>query len=164
MKLPTRAKRRVRSFFQHQLKGSLIALMISVLAIGGVIYQVANQTLLEYVKSSLLYHAELREDRIINLFEQQKAWMQKIADSTTTKHSAEALFDRFHQGVESIEYQQARDTLREEYQLLLNTEEVKDLFLLTIEGELAFSLRSMEGELGVNLSADGFYGQTILSD
>jgi len=138
--------------------------MISVLAIGGVIYQVANQTLLEHVKSSLLYHAEFREDRIINLFEQQKAWMQKIADSAATKHSAEALFDRYHQGVESVEYQQARDTFREEYQLLLNTEEVKDLFLLTIEGELAFSLRSMEGELGVNLSTDGFYGQTILSD
>lgn len=159
----SRAGQVARPFFQHQLKGSLIALLISVVAIGGVIYQVANQSLLEHVKTSMLYHAEFREERIINMFEQQQAWLQEIAGSEGIKRSAEVLFQRFYHGPDTVAYQQASAHFREEHQLLLRSQGVDDLFLLTPSGELAFSLRPMEGEIGVNLSATGFYGETVLS-
>ncbi len=160
---PQRHERRERSFFSYQLKGSLIALLISVIAVGGVVYQISNKSLTEHVKNALLYHAEFREARILNLFAQQKAWMQEIASSAGIQLAAEELFDLYRVGEESRRYQLASGAFREDYRLLLSTQGVDDLFLVTTEGELVFSLRPMDEEIGIDLTAAGFYGVTILS-
>ena len=61
-------------------------------------------------------------------------------------------------------YQKASEAFRKEYGLLLSAQGVEDLFLLTPAAELVFSLRPMNEELGVDLSAEGFYGKTLFSE
>ena len=160
----SKGRAEAKSIFAHQLRGSLIALLISVVAIGGVIYQVANRSLMESVENSLRYHADFRKERIITLFRQQQVWMKNIAQSAGIQQSTEWLFDLYQQGIDEGGYRKASEEFRQEYRLLLSTQGVDDLFLVTPDAELAFSLRPMDDELGVDLSAEGFYGTTILSD
>ncbi len=157
-------QRQGKSIFAHQLRGSLLALLVAVMAIGSVIYQVANRSLLESVKSSLTYHADFRKERLISLFQQQQIWINNIAQSEGVQLAAEQLFDLYQADADGQKYQHSSEVFRKEYGLLLSTQGVDDLFLITPQSELAFSLRPMPEELGIDVSADGFYGRTVLSD
>lgn len=131
---------RGKSIFAHQLSSGLLALLVAVVAIGSVIYQVSNRSLMESVKSSLAYHADFRKERLISLFQQQQIWINNIAQSEGVQRAAEQLFGFYWSGVDSEQYQQASTAFRKEYTLLLSTQGVDDLFLITPESELAFSL------------------------
>ncbi len=76
--------KRTRSIFAHQIRGSLIALLISVVTIGGVVFEVANRSLMASVESSLRYHTDFRRERIINLFQQQEVWIAHCTDGGCT--------------------------------------------------------------------------------
>jgi len=158
-----RQKISAKPIFVHQMRGNLIALLISVMTIGGVIYHFAEQSLLEYVKQSLQYHADFRQTRILALFEQQKRWMEESVEDTEFKQGVGGLMENYQRGDDSPSYQISSDHFRDEYALLLKAQGVDDLFLVDEEGALVFSLRPMDEELGVDLSEMGFYGETIFS-
>jgi signal transduction histidine kinase/PAS domain-containing protein len=141
-----------------------VALLVTVLTIGGVVYNLAEQALLETTKQNLKYHAEFRKERILNIFQQQKSWMLKVSNSVGMAGFAGRLVNSYQRlGEESPAYQGNQKRFRKEYQVLLNSQGIDDLFLLTPEGELFFSLRPMDRETGVNLGSEGLYGETILS-
>ncbi len=154
----------VRSIFSHYLRGVVIALAISILSIGGVIYHFSEQALTNTVKESLRYHANFRKERILALFEEQKQWVQEAAESAGIRDSAEHLIHLYQtHGVDSSRYQFLSEHFRTKYRDLLSLQGVDDLFLTTVDGELVFSLRSMDDELGVDLSLQGFYGENNFS-
>lgn len=159
-----RHERGAKHFFIHQLKSSLGALLISVMAMGGVIYHFSEQVLIETVEQSLRYHADFRKERIRVLFEQQKQWMLQRAANEVFKLRVDTLVSSFRMGGESSSYQINSERFRNEYGVLLKEQGVEDLFLINQDGKLLFSLRSMEEELGVDLTEQGFYGKTIFSE
>lgn len=158
------SKPRAHSLSYYQLRGSLLGLFIAVTAIGGMIYHYSEQALLENVKNNLQYHADFRKERILSLFQKQMEWLEEVSYRTLLSSDTETLLHSYQQeGAEGEAYLQISHQLRKQYRPLLNTQGVEDLFLITTEGELAFSLRPMEEEIGVDLTRDGFYGETILS-
>ncbi len=156
--------RGAKHFFVHQLKSSFGALLISVLAMGGVIYHFSERALVESVEQSLRYHADFRKERIRVLFAQQKQWMEESAADEAFKQRVDRLISSFRMGDDSSSYQINSERFRNEYGLLLHQQGVNDLFLINTAGELIFSLRPMGTDIGVELTEAGFYGKTILSD
>jgi signal transduction histidine kinase/CheY-like chemotaxis protein len=157
-------QRSAQPLFVHQLRGSLLALLISVVAIGSTIYHFSEEVLIHTVKTSLEYHAEFRKSRILALFEQQKRWMEESAEDEPFKRAVTRLIDSYQVGEDSAIYGINSKRFRDEYGLLLKAQGVDDLFLVGSDGSLVFSLRGMDDEIGVDLSRDGFYGKTIMSD
>ena len=157
-------KTRAKRLLIHQLKSSLGALLISVMTISSVIYYFSEQILMDTVQQSMLYHANFRESRIHSLLKNEKQWMEKSAEDSDFRQRVEWLKSLFNINEDSVRYQFARDQFRKEHELLLKQQEVEDLLLITEEGKLFFSLRPMEEEMGIDLTIDGFYGKTILSD
>jgi hypothetical protein len=155
-------KPRAHTLFYHQLRGSLLALLVALSVIGGGIYHLSEQALLRNVENNLQYHADFRKERILALFEWQKRWMIEISEQSGLSAFSEQLLNSYHSdGAESPLYQQLRDRFRNDYQTLLRSQQVEDLFLITPQGELAFSLRPLEEEIGEPLTRDGFYGETL---
>ncbi len=161
---PFRSSAGASRLLVHQLKGSLLGLLVSVTAIGGVIYHFSEQQLVESIKSSLIYHAEFRNDRIQALFRQQSQWMLETAGNEAFKQRVDQLVSSFRLDEEHRAYTMNSERMRVEYSPLLRAQGVEDLFLINDEGKLVYSLRPMDEELGVDLTADGFYGRTMLSD
>ncbi len=154
-----------QTLFFYQLRGSLLALLVAVVTIGGVIYHYAENSLLETVQSNLQYHADFRKQRILDQFNQQKLWMEEVSHSSGLVGFTRSLLDVYRlQGGDSVNYRLYRDRFRREYGELLNSQGINDLLLLDPDGRLAFSLRPMEEEIGVDLSIEGFYGRNGLSE
>ncbi len=147
----------------HQLRGSLLGLLLSVTAIGGVIYHISERVLVTTVQQSLQYHADFRLDRIRTMFERQKEWLLESARNEPFLRRVDRLISSYRLGVDRHNFTVQSQRFRQEYEELLRAQGVDDLLIITPEGELAFSQRLMEEEIGVDLTADGFYGNTILS-
>ncbi len=157
--------KKTRSLFHHQLRNSLVALLVAVVAIGYTVYSISEEALIESAQNSLGYQAKFRKERILNLFREQKQWMEEVARDPGLTGFATG-FAKIYTllGEDSSSYQIQQNRFRREYRTLLNSLGVDDLFLLTPAGELFFSLRPMESEIGVNLGAKGFYGETLFSE
>ena len=154
-----------RSIFEHYLRASLVVLLITTLLIGGVIYIFSDRMLEESLEKSLRYHAELRKEQILELFDQQKRWTKQLSQTTTIRINAVQLVRAYQEdGVDSERYQRLSGFFRSEYQPLLRMQEVDELFIVSPQGALVFSLQPMQSELGVDLSENGFYGETVISD
>lgn len=157
-------KQRAHTLFYYQLRGSLIGLLVAISTIGGMIYHFSEQALLSNVQNNLQYHADFRKERILALFSQQRTWLQNITQSTELPRLSEQLLNAYRStGYESPLYRYLQQQIRNDYQTVFNAQGGNDLFLVTPQGELAFSLRPMEEEIGVNLGRDGFYGDNLFS-
>ncbi len=159
-----RGSERAFSLFHHQLRSNLLALLVALTAIGGGIYYLSEEALIKNVENNLQYHADFRKERVLSLFEEQKQWVREVSDNSGLSVLSEKLLNSYLvDGIDSSVYQEYRDYFRSEFQTLLISQGSSDLFLITPEGELAFSLRPMEEEIGIDLSSNGFYGETSLS-
>jgi len=67
-------------------------------------------------------------------------------------------------GLSTEKYQALTTQFKKESRLLFEDNQINDLLLLNDSGELLYSIAGHEDELGENLSASGFYGETILSE
>ncbi len=156
---------KLKPLFYFHLKGGLLSLLLAVVSIGGATYLFSEKALISSVKDSLFTHAMFRKDRIQAFVEQQKQWMKTAAGSVEVVSLAEQIIGAYQDGgAGSNSYRWHRDRFRSEYRVMANAGGVHDLFLLTPQGELAFSLQPAEPELGMDLSADGFYGKSIFSE
>ena len=157
--------KREHSLFYFQLRGSLLSLLIAIATIGGVIYYYAEKALVETVQQNLKYHANFRIQRINTHLQEQKEWMSWATDTGGLLEESERVLDIYRKtGGDSAGYGMYRDHLRMKYRKMISAEKVKDLLLLNGEGELIFSLRPIPTEIGEDMSKDGFYGDTILSE
>ncbi|MBT3403827.1 MAG: hypothetical protein HN421_08950, partial [Gammaproteobacteria bacterium] len=155
---------KTRSLFFHYLRGSTIFLLLTIAVTSGISYLFAEDILVSTVKDGLQYHADFRKERILTQFAEQKQWMEEVSQDAGLLEFAENLFDSFEvSGLKSASYQGMQKRFRNEYQGLLSSQGIEDLFLINPDRELIFSLRPMESEIGEKMGGDGFYGETIFS-
>ena len=153
-----------RSIFSHHLRVVLTALLVSAVSIGGVLYYFSQQALIETIKQSLSYQADLRKEGVLTLFQEQKQWMVEVTQSAGVAQSAQELISIYtDHGLDDPLYTVTTEKFRHQYQAILGLQGVKDLFLVTPEGEQAFSMQSDNFDLGNDLTAEGFYGETVFS-
>ncbi len=156
---------KTRSVFIHYLRSSTVLLLLGIGVTLGVSYLFAERILIETVKNGLQYHADFRKDRIVSQFLEQKRWMEKAAGQESFVELIEQMLNAYSvNGASGVRYKNVQNRFHREYQALLKSEGVEDLFLVNIEGELIFSLRALPTEIGELVTADGFYGRTVLSD
>ncbi len=154
-----------RTIFVHYLRHAIALLIMGIGLTLGISYLFAEKSLVSTVQKGLEYHSDFRKERILSQYSEQKEWLEKISMEVGFVENAENLLNAYlSDSHESDRYVFMQEQFRREYRGTLLAEGINDLFLITAEGELAFSLRSQDSEIGELITADGFYGRTILSD
>ena len=160
----TKLQKSLKPLFYFHLKGGLLSLLLAVLSIGGATYVFSEKALISSVKQNLLTNAAFRKERIVALVKQQRHWMKSAAENPALVTSAGQLIATYQEkGGDSNAYRWLRDRFRSEYRVLTHVGGVSDLFLLTPQGELAFSLQPEQHDLGEDLTENGFFGASIFS-
>ncbi len=153
------------TIFFHYLRGSTILLLLGVGVTLGISYLFAKEILVDTVKQDLQYHADFRKDLILSQLTEQKTWMKRVSTQAGFIELSESLINSYQADSENASrYRLAQNRFRREYESILEAEGIEDLFLIDRSGELVFSLRPMSEEIGEDISEDGFYGKTILSE
>lgn len=143
----------------------MISLLITVLAIGGVIYHFSEKALLSTAERNLQAHADFRKGRILAFIESQKSWMETVSENREVAGHIEQLVGVYQQqGEESELYRELVNHFKLEYGVLVDSSGSDELFVLSPQGELVFTLNSAREDVGAELTAEGLYGKTILSE
>ncbi|MBT3488414.1 MAG: response regulator [Gammaproteobacteria bacterium] len=159
-------KKREKSIKSHLFMSVFLVLFITTLLVGWVTFYLSVQSLESAAIDALQYQAEFRKTRIQQLFDEQKQWMVEISNGIGFQHGIKKIARNYQvHGAESKVYQFEATQFRDSYQSVLSLQGVDDLFLVTKDGELAFSLQEkMDSEVGLLLTEEGFYGKSILSE
>ena len=154
-----------KTLFYFHLKSGLIFLLITILAIGGVIYHFSEKVLIDTVESNLQTHADFRKGRILAFVESQKRWMKEITSSQEVIERIDQLMREYRmEGEDSELFQRVRQDLRADYEIVARAAGLDELFLLTPRGELVFSFNSGQEDVGADFTHEGMYGETIFSE
>ena len=132
--------------------------------VGGVLYNFAEKLLEDSIKTSLQYHANFRTEQIVALYEKQRDELEAVVENSVLKGVASRIVHIYiNIGSDNRSYRGYQQRLRSQYDS--NREDSEELFILSPNGTLIFSLKqSSDDDLGVDLTADGVYGKTIFSD
>ena len=152
------------SLLFHYLKGWLLLLLLSLIFSIGANY-FAEQSLVRHIKQSLINQAVLFEAQITERLERESHWMKFLASNQGARPIIEELFREYEEeGISSSRYHTLVTRFNHDNRFLFKSNQTRELLLLNRVGELVYSLGDHDDELGEDLSRDGFYGGTILSD
>ncbi len=155
----------VKSLFYFQLRSGLLFLLVTILAIGGGVYHFSQQVLIRTVESNLQTHADFRKGRILAFVGSQKRWMESVSTSPDIVEHADLLWRLYREhGVGSELFQRQSRHFYQEHEVMARAGGVDQLFLLSPDGELLFSLNSGQEDIGADFTSEGMYGGTIFSE
>jgi signal transduction histidine kinase/DNA-binding NarL/FixJ family response regulator len=174
---PKKYRSREKPLLFHQLRSSLLILILSLTVTGGVIYHYSEEVLLQTVQNSLKYHADFRMNRILAFYQSQKAWMESQSNNQKLKRAIVQLIEGIEQNrdkrslaaVDGLYFDLSRRRYQKDEALIRKSfsfADTEELFILDAEGHLLFSFHEEEEHkelLGENLGESGFYGSTPLS-